>query len=376
MLKRIYAITKKEFRQIKRDVRTLLLIFIFPVFLLMLFGYALNLDVKNIKIAINNRDNSPESREFIHMLEASGYFNLVGYIYDEKDIARYLDEKLAQCVIVIPKDMGENTGGGHSVKIQFLVDGVDGNTANIIMNYMNLASRFYSQKISNEFFAKTGMQGTIPINPQPIFWYNPDLNTTKFFIPGLLSMIMILTAVILTCLSIVREKELGSLEQLRVSPLGSLELIAGKTIPYTVVAFFVASFTLAVSMLVFKVEIKGSYLMLFVSTLIFLITSLSIGIFISTIADSQQVAFQLSAFITLLPTFILSGFVFPIESMPAFIQIITNITPAKFYIRILRAIMIKGAGYESYYNDLISLIIFAVILFTIATIRSRKVKAV
>ena len=376
MLKRIYALTKKEFRQIKRDVRSLLLIFIFPIFLLMLFGYALNLDVKNIKIAINDRDNTPESREFIHMLEGSGYFKLVGFIYNEKDIARYLDEKLAQCVIVIPKDMGENTGSGRPAAVQFLVDGVDGNTANVIMNYMNLASRFYTQRISQEYFAKTGMQSIILINPEPLFWYNPDLNTTKFFIPGLLSMIMILTAVILTCLSIVREKELGSLEQLKVSPLGSLELIAGKTIPYTVVSFFVAAFTLFISMLAFEVEIKGSYLMLFVSTLIFLITSLSIGIFISTIADSQQLAFQFSAMVTLLPTFILSGFVFPIESMPPFIQIITNITPAKFYIRILRAIMIKGAGYESYYNDLISLVIFAVTLLTIATIRSRKVKAV
>jgi len=376
MLIRIYAIVKKEFRQIRRDIRTLLLIFIFPVFLLVLFGYALNLDVKNIKIAIDDRDNSPESREFIHMLESSGYFRLTGYIYDENDIGKYLDEKLAQCVIVIPKDLSQNMGSGQTVKIQFLVDGVDGNTANIIMNYMNLATTYYSKKISQEFIDKSGIKMTILINPEPIFWYNPDLNTTKFLVPGLLSMILILTAVILTCLSIVRERELGSMEQLKVSPLGSLELIIGKTIPFTVVSLFVAAFTLAIAMIAFGVEIKGSYLMLFVSTLIFLITSLSIGILISTIADSQQVAFQLTAFITLLPTFILSGFVFPIESMPPFIQIITNITPAKFYIRILRAIMIKGAGIEAYYNDLISLIIFAFILILIGTIRTRKLKAV
>lgn len=376
MLKRIYAITKKEFRQIRRDMRTLLLIFIFPVFLLMLFGYALSLDVKNIKIAVNNRDNTPESREFVHILEGSGYFKLVAYIYDERDIGRYLDEKIAQCVIVIPKDMGEKSESGKKAKVQILVDGVDGNTASVIMNYMNLAARSYSLKITQEFSARTGMNITLPINPQPIFWYNPDLNTTKFFIPGLLSMIMILTAVILTCLSIVREKELGSLEQLKVSPLGSFELIAGKTIPYTVVAFFVAVFTLFISMLMFEVEIKGSYFMLFVSTLIFLVTSLGIGILISTIVDSQQVAFQLSAFITLLPTFVLSGFVFPIESMPFFIQIITNVTPAKFYIRILRAIMIKGTGIESYYYDLLSLILFAAILLVISAVRTRKMKAV
>lgn len=376
MLTRIFAIVKKEFRQIRRDIRTLLLIFIFPVFLLVLFGYALNLDVKNIKIAVNDRDNSAESREFVHMLESSGYFKLTGYIYDEKEIGKYLDEKLAQCIVVIPKGLSENTGNGGIVKIQFLVDGVDGNTANIIMNYMNLATAYYSKKVSQEFIDRTGMKMAVLINPEPIFWYNPDLNTTKFLVPGLLSMILILTAVILTCLSIVRERELGSMEQLKVSPLGSLELIIGKTIPYTVVSLFVAAFTLAIAMAAFGVEVKGSYFMLFISTLIFLITSLSIGIFISTVADSQQVAFQLAAFITLLPTFILSGFVFPIESMPPFIQVITNITPAKFYIRILRAIMIKGAGIEAYYNDLISLVIFAFVLILIGTIRTRRLKAV
>ncbi|HEY3250895.1 MAG TPA: ABC transporter permease, partial [Ignavibacteria bacterium] len=158
MLNRIYAIIKKEFRQIKRDVRTLILIFFFPVFLLMLFGYALNLDVKNIKIAIDNRDNSPESREFVQMLQSSGYFNLVGYIYNEKDIGRYLDEKLAQCVIVIPNDLAEKLGRGEKANVQFLVDGVDGNTATVIMNYMNLAARFYSGKIAQEFSDRSGFK--------------------------------------------------------------------------------------------------------------------------------------------------------------------------------------------------------------------------
>src|SRR4030095_9883104 len=256
MLNRIYAIIKKEFRQIKRDIRTLILIFFFPVFVLMLFGFALNLDVKNIKIAINNRDSSPESREFVQMLQSSGYFRLVGYIYDEKDISRFLDEKLAQCVIVIPKDFAKKLDSVETAKIQFLVDGVDGNTATVIMNYMNLASRFYSGKMAQEVSSRSGFKTYIPVNPEPVFWYNPDLNTTKFLIPGLLSMILILTAVILTCLSIVREKELGSMEQLKVSPLGSLELIVGKTIPYTVVSLFVAAFTLAISMAVFKVEVE------------------------------------------------------------------------------------------------------------------------
>jgi len=194
-------------------------------------------------------------------------------------------------------------------------------------------------------------------------------------IPGLFSMILILTAVILTCLSIVREKELGSMEQLKVSPLGSLELIIGKTIPYTIVALFVAVFTLFISNLAFGIVVKGSYILLFISTLIFLIAALSIGIFVSTIADSQQVAFQIATVATMLPTFILSGFIFPIESMPVPIQILTNITPAKFYIIILRSIMLKGVGIEAFWPQIISLVIFASVFLGIATIRTKRAKA-
>lgn len=374
MFYRIYAIVKKEFRQIKRDARTLLLIFFFPVFLLMLFGYALSLDVKNVKIVVGNNDNSPETREFIEMLKSSSYFNVVGYIYNEKDINRYLDEKLAQCVVVFPENFTEDLTSGKSAKIQFLVDGVDGNTATVIMNYMTSATRFYTNKVTQEYLTRNGLKAFVPIDPQPLFWYNPDLNTTKFLIPGLFSMILILTAVILTCLSIVREKELGSMEQLKVSPLGSLELIIGKTIPYTVVALFVAAFTLLISNIAFGITVKGSYLQLFISTLLFLIASLSIGIFISTIADSQQVAFQIASIATMLPTFMLSGFIFPIESMPVFLQYLTNVTPAKFYIIVLRSIILKGAGIEAYWKQIIALIIFSTFFLGIATIRTRRAK--
>jgi len=374
MIHRIYAIVKKEFRQIRRDVRTLYLIFIFPVFLLLLFGFVLNLDVKNIKIAVRNNDNSEETRDFIEMLSSSSYFNVVAYIHDEKDINRFLDEKLAQCVVVFPADFTGNLRSGKTAKIQFLIDGVDGNTATVIMNYVSAATRFFNGKISQEFFDQYGMKPVMPIDPQPLFWYNPDLNTTKFLIPGLFSMILILTAVILTCLSIVREKELGSIEQLMVSPLGPIEMIAGKTIPYTVVALFVAIFTLFISMIAFGIEVKGSYLLLFATTLLFLIASLGLGIFISTISNSQQVAFQIASIATMLPTFILSGFIFPIESMPWPIQILTNITPPKFYIVIIRSIMLKGAGAEAFWKQILSLAVFATVFLGISALRLRKTK--
>lgn len=374
MIFRIYAMVKKEFRQIVRDARTLYLIFFFPVFLLILFGYALSLDVKNVKVAVKNNDNSEESRDFIDMLQSSSYFNVVGYLHTQAEVNSYLDEKLAQCVIVFPPDFAADMQAGKNVKLQFLVDGVDGNTATVIMNYVTSATRFYNNKITQEFLARSGMKSFVPIDPQPLFWYNPDLNTTKFLIPGLFCMILITTAVILTCLSIVREKELGSMEQLRVSPLGSFEMIIGKTIPYTVVALFVAAFTLLISNIAFGMEVKGSYIMLFITTVIFLIATLSLGIFISTVSDSQQVAFQIASVATMLPTFILSGFIFPIESMPWPVQILTNITPAKFYIIILRSIMLKGAGLEAFWKQIVSLLIFATFFLGIATLRIRKAK--
>ncbi len=372
MIYRIYALVKKEFRQIMRDARTLYLIFIFPVFLLMLFGYALSLDVKNVKIAIKNNDNSEETRDFIKMLESSSYFKVVGYLNTQQEINSWLDEKLAQCVVVFPANFTDDMRSGKNVQLQFLVDGVDGNTATVIMNYVTSATRFYNNKITQEYLARTGIKSFIPVDPQPLFWYNPDLNTTKFLIPGLFCMILITTAVILTSLSIVREKELGSMEQLRVSPLSSIELILGKTIPYTVVALFVAAFTLFISNIAFGLEIKGNYLLLFFTTIIFLVAILSLGIFISTISDSQQVAFQIASIATMLPTFILSGFIFPIESMPWPIQILTNITPAKFYIIILRAIILKGVGIEAFWKQIISLLAFAAFFIGISTIRMRK----
>lgn len=372
MIYRIYALVKKEFRQIRRDARTLYLIFLFPVFLLILFGYALSLDVKNVKIAIKNNDNSAETRDFIAMMQSSGYFKIEGYIQSDKEVNKWLDEKLAQCVIVFPPGFTEDIRAGRNVKLQFLVDGVDGNTATVIMNYVTSATRFYNNKITQEFLERNGMRSLVPIDPQPLFWYNPDLNTTKFLIPGLFCMILITTGVILTTLSIVREKELGSMEQLKVSPMGPLELIIGKTIPYTVVALFVAAFTLLISNIAFGLEIKGNYLLLLGTTLVFLIATLSLGIFISAISDSQQVAFQVASVATMLPTFILSGFIFPIESMPLPVQILTNITPAKFYIVILRAIILKGVGITAFWKELLSLAAFAVFFTGIAAIKMKK----
>ncbi len=372
MFHRIYAIAKKEFRQLKRDKRLLFVIFFFPVMLLIMFGYAVNFDVKHIKIAIYDHEQSSLSRDFINSLLHSEYFDLVNMISSEKEINKYLDEKLAQCVIVIPNDLSEKLYTDREVKIQYLIDGVDGNTANIINNYANLATLTFNQKFTKEILAVKGVKQYEPIKLDPQFWFNPELKTSKFLVPGLIAMILIVTAVISVSLSLVKEKERGTIEQLNVSPLSSLELILGKSLPFVLIALINAGFILIASFFLFGAEVKGSLFLLFATTLVFLIASTSLGIFISVISDTQQVAFTLATFISLLPSLILSGFIFPIESMPYLIQLITNVTPVKFFLKILRAIMLRGVGVEAFWDQLIYLGVFITVLIVFGTIIYKK----
>lgn len=376
MLTRILAISKKEIRQLMRDKRMLYVLFVFPFVLLILFGYAINFDVHHIKLAVYDRDNSENSRDFINRLTSSNYFDLVTNLNSESQIRNVLDAGNVQAVIVFPQDFSRNIYSGKEADIQILVAGVDANTASVITNYMRAASATFSEKISDEILRATGRKANIPVNLEPRFLYNPDLNSTRYLIPGLISMILIMTAVISIAVSIVREKERGTMEQINVSPLSSIELLIGKTIPYTIIALVVASLVLFAGYLLFDVTIRGNVLLLFISTFIFLFASLNLGILISTISDSQQVAFQLSSLISLLPSFLLSGFVFPIESMPPVIQIFTNITPVKFYIVVLRDILLKGVGLDAFWHQLIYLILFSIVFLGLAAIIERKNKMV
>ena len=376
MFTRILAISKKEVRQLMRDKRMLYVLFVFPFVLLILFGYAINFDVHHIKLAVYDRDNSEITRNYLNRLTSSNYFDLVDHLSSEGQIRTALDRGNAQVVIVFPQDFSQNIYSRQQVNVQILVAGVDANTASVIMNYMRAASATFSQELTNSLLRVRGRQASVPIDLEPRFLYNPDLNSTRYLIPGLISMILIMTAVISIALSIVREKERGTMEQINVSPLSSVELLIGKTIPYTIIALAVASMILFAGYLLFDVTVKGSVLLLFLSTFIFLFASLNLGILISTISDSQQVAFQLAALISLLPSFLLSGFVFPIESMPPVIQVFTNITPVKFYIVVLRDILLKGVGLYAFWDQLIYLIIFSVVFLGLASIINRKSKTI
>ncbi|RJP63278.1 MAG: ABC transporter permease [Ignavibacteriales bacterium] len=373
---RIKAVAKKEVKQISRDTRFLIILFSLPVFLLVLFGYAVNFDVKNIKLAVQDLDKSKESREFIQSLTSSEYFDLVEYFNEEAKATSALDEKRAQVVMVIPSDFSEKMyRAKEEAKVQFLIDGVDGNTATIIKNYVDAATLKYNSEFQREMFAKLGINPFTPIDLQPIFWFNPELETTVFLIPGLIAMILIITSVVSVALSLVREKERGTIEQTNVSSLNTLEVMLGKVLPYIIIALIDAVFILIAGYILFDVIVKGDYFLMFFSTLIFIIASTSLGIFISTVSDSQQVAFTAATFASMLPSLILSGFIFPIESMPEIIQWLTNITPAKFYLTTLRAIMLRGVGLEAFWLQWIYLGIFTVFFLGLGNIISKKKEA-
>ncbi len=374
MLNRIKAVAKKEVRQLKRDKRMLYVLFIFPVILLVLFGYAINFDIHHIKMVVYDQDKSIDSRNFINTLTSSEYFDLVGYINDESKIKDILDTKEAQCVIVFPQDMSRKLYSHQNAQIQILIDGVDANSASLISSYLTLAVASYSQKIQSEILALNGRKSYIPIDIHPSFWFNPGLVSSFFLVPGLIVMILIITAVVSISLSIVREKERGTVEQLNVSPLTSLEMLIGKTIPYVIISLMIATFILVAGYILFGITIKGSIILLFFSMLLFLFASLNIGIIVSSIADTQQVAFQISTIVSMLPSMLFSGFVFPIESMPKVVQYITNITPAKFFMIIIRDILLKGVGIEAFWQQMVYLIIFSLVLLVISAIINKRAR--
>lgn len=373
MIKRTIAVGKKEFKHLLRDKRLLFVMIFLPLFLLIIFGYAVNFDVKNIKLAILDKDHSELSRSFINSISSSEYFKIVTYLQKDDEINKTLDKKEAQVVLVIPNDFSQKIDKRkETAQLQFLIDGVDGNAATIIKSYANIASIKFNQEQQKKILNKLGVKFEPLISLEPIFWFNPDLQTTKFLIPGLIAMILIIASVISVSLSLVKEKEHGTIEQINVSSISSIELLVGKSAPYIVLSFLDAILILVLGFVLFGVVVKGSVILLLAMTMIYILSSIALGIFISVISNSQQIAFTLATFSTLLPSVILSGFVFPIESMPKIIQIITNITPAKFFIIILRSIIIKGVGIEAFWTQILYLIIFGTIFLTIAINIYRK----
>jgi ABC-2 type transport system permease protein len=370
----ILPIVRKEFRQIKRDKRILSILLFIPALMLLMFGYALNFDVKHTSMAVYDEDRSSTSREFVEQFFISEYFTKVQTLESKAEINNLLDAEQARVVLVIPSSFTKDIQRGRAASVQVIVDGANSNAASTVLGYINAIIQQYSVKVMTESFVRMGQQNiTMPIDFEPRVWYNPELESAKFLVPGLIAFILMVTAVVSTALAIVRERELGTMEQLMVSPIKPIELILGKTIPYTLISLFATVTVLFLGYILFDVSIKGSIFLLSLVTFIFFIGSLGMGLLISTMVETQQLAFMIAAIVSMLPTFILSGFVFPIRNMPIIIQGITYLLPARYFLVVLRAIILKGAGLSAFWDQALILAIYALFMISISSLRMRKI---
>jgi ABC-2 type transport system permease protein len=364
------AVAMKEFRQIARDRRTLMILLFVPAFFLLLYGYALNFDIRNIPLAVQDNDRSSASREVISAFVNSGYFELVQDAPRNVDIDALLNRGDVRAVLVVPAGFGRDAASGHTTAVQVLISGDNANTATTVMAYaVGLVSALSARY---EVQARAGSTRAPLLTAEMRVWYNPELRSTLFLVPGLIAYIAMLTAVVSTALSIVREKEVGTMEQVRMSPVGPLAYVIGKTTPYFVVSLVSAIGIVGLSMVLFDLPMRGSWLMLFLAVSIFLVGALAFGVLISTLAETQQVAFQVAVLTSYLPTLMLSGFIFPISSMPPVLQAITYAVPARYFLIALRSIVLKGVGLAVFWQELAALVIFAAIVLSLASLRLKR----
>jgi ABC-2 type transport system permease protein len=371
-MRKTLAVALKELRQILRDRRSLLILLFVPAFFLLLYGYALNFDIRNVRLAVQDQDRSTKSRELVSAFVNSGYFALVGYVDSPSELDRLVDEGRIRAILTIPAGFEHDLALRRPVKVQVIIDGDNANTASTVTGYARTLIGEYSSAQMRALQPGTGNREPAAITIEPRIWYNPQLRSTLFLVPGLIAYISMITAVVSTALSVVREKERGTMEQVRMAPLSPLPYIIGKTLPYLVISFVSAILVILSAMLLFDLPMRGSWLLLAGAIGLFLIGAQAQGLLISTIAETQQVAFQIALLSSLLPTMILSGFIFPIQSMPTVVQWITHVVPARYFLVALRAIVLKGADVTAFWQDMVALAIFATVALGLASLRLRR----
>ena len=371
-LRPLRPIIVKELRQVRRDPTSLGMLLVLPAAIIILVGYALNFDVKHTAMVIFDQDRTPGSRAFLDKFRHTEYFDERTDARTYGDIEELFLRGRAKIAIVVPVAFASRLAAGEEVHVQILVDGSDANTAGQAVATATRLSADYATRLVADAFALRGRSLPVPIDFQPRIWYNPDLISSKFLVPGLIGFIIVLTAVISTSLTVVREKERGTMEQLMVSPLRPLEIILGKTIPYLGISLIAASAILVLGYLLFGVEVRGSLLFLYGAITMIILGGLGQGLLISTVTDSQQVAFMISVFSSLLPSFLLSGFIFPIATMPLFLQVVSNLAVNKFFLIVVRSVMLKGASFTAVWQPFASMAAFAALTLGLSALRMRK----
>lgn len=372
-MNRLLSLIRKEFLQILRDPRTLYITFAIPVIQLFLLGYTATTDVRNVPLAIFDQDRSPAARRLLDAYRAADYFRIAFDVDSEEELRALIDSGQAQAGLIIPPDYSERVLGNRTATVAFVLDGSDPNVASTSLAAAELIGQSHSTQLVVERLSRSGLAGTTQpaLTVRSRVWYNPDLQSAYFMVPALIGMILQLMTTMLTATAIVRERERGTIEQLIVTPIRSWELILGKIIPYVLIALFDTIEILVVGSLWFGVPIRGSLSLLLALSGLFLLGSLGIGILISTIAKTQQEAMMLTYF-TMLPTIFLSGFFFPLAAMPPALQAISRVIPLRYYLKIIRSIVLKGVGADSLTEEIAALAVFGLVVMGIAALRFRK----
>jgi ABC-2 type transport system permease protein len=364
---RLLAIARKEVLQLKRDPRSLILAFALPVLLLVLFGYAITWDVENIATGVLDQDHTARSRELLDAFRASRNFQLLERLSRPSEIGPLLDRGRILVCLVIPRRFAADLDAGRTAQVQLIVDGSDANTATIALSYARAIVQTYSQRVLAQ-----GIRRSLAVTADSRVWYNEELLSRNMIVPGLVAVIMMIIAAMLTSLTIAREWERGTMEQLAATPVSRLEVVFGKLLPYLAIGLADVVVTSALGVLIFGVPFRGSPLLLMVLTTAFLIGALGLGLFISAVAKSQLLATQMAMIVTFLPAFLLSGFMFTIDVMPKVLQAITLIVPARYFLVVTRGIFLKGVGVRVLYAQGLLMIAFAVVGLALAVRAFRK----
>lgn len=363
---RTWAIMQKEMRQILRDRRSLVTLLLMPAVIMVLYGYGLSLDLRRLPLWILDSSRSSQSRDFASQFSHCVEFDLKGYLSDPGEIRTYLDSGRARAVMVIPEDFAGRIERGEEAKVQALLDGSDATQAGRAQAYIEGITRGFSASIQTKALLRQGIEPARTMALEPRIWYNPDLKSAEFLLPGLMGYILAIVCVVATALSVARERERGTMEQLAVSPLSPTQLIVGKVAPYILIAFITASLVLLTGVALFGVHVRGNPLILFMLLVVYTTCNLGLGLLISSMAKDQQAAFQGALLISVLPAMILSGFIYPIRSMPAFLRGITYLVPARYFLVALRGVVLKGSGMAAVWEQVACLVALSVITLGIS----------
>ncbi|MFH1139897.1 MAG: ABC transporter permease [Pseudomonadota bacterium] len=378
LILRVKVMLAKELLQAVRDPRLRVLIILPPLLQLVAFGYAANLDLKNIPMALYDEDNTPVSRDLAFAFSASGYFKFVAAVGNEEEMTDIIDRDVAKAALRLPRGLAERVGSNRTALVQVIVAGTNSNTAALVQSYsQQIAEKFNRGRLAATLDKNPSLKSVIPagsggmVQAETRVWYNSTLISRNYYVPGIIALVILVGVLNLTAMAVVREKEVGTMEQIMVTPIRPIEFILGKTIPFALIGIFQVALVTGVGVFWFKVPMRGSLVLLFAGLLVYLLSCLALGLLISTVSRTQQQAL-ITTFFFLFPAILLSGFIFPIANMPPAVQLITYFNPLRYFLVIIRSIFLKGAGLDVLWPQMAALLVLGAAIMTLAVKRVGK----